>query len=117
MPPHNGHVPAYPPRVAQALDSFKARLAAEFGERIRRIVLFGSVARGESRWDSDVDVLVLLDHLDMRERGRIIDLAADELTERDVLISPTVMSQDAFSRLEVGERLLAREVARDGISL
>jgi predicted nucleotidyltransferase len=110
-------VPVYPPRIAQALDSFKARLAAEFGPRVKRIVLFGSVARGEARWDSDVDVLVLLDHLDMRERGRVIDLAADELTERDVLISPTAMSQDAFAQLEARERLLPREVARDGISL
>jgi len=34
-------------------------LVREFG--VRRVVLFGSVARGEARADSDIDVLVELD--------------------------------------------------------
>lgn len=106
-----------PTRIADALASFKANLVAELGGRLRRLVLFGSVARDESRWDSDVDLLVLLDTCSRDEECRILDLAADELTARGVLISPTVMSERAFEELARRERRLPRDIAREGIVL
>jgi predicted nucleotidyltransferase len=105
------------PSIAAALASFKANVEAEFGSRVRRMVLFGSAARGQARWDSDVDVLVLLDQVSWREEGRIIDLAADELPARGVLLSPTVMSVAAYAELERRERRLPRDVALEGIVL
>lgn len=38
----------------------------------RRIVLFGSVARGDEGPDSDLDLLVVLDHMVPSERARLI---------------------------------------------
>lgn len=38
----------------------------------QRIVLFGSVARGDEGPDSDLDVLVVLDHLEPRDRARLV---------------------------------------------
>ncbi|MBI5481647.1 MAG: nucleotidyltransferase domain-containing protein [Deltaproteobacteria bacterium] len=106
-----------PSDIEGALRSFKAGLLADFGHRVRRVVLFGSVARGAARWDSDVDVLVLLDRLDRGEVSRIVDRAADELTARGVLISPTVMSEDAFAALARRERRLPADITREGIPL
>jgi predicted nucleotidyltransferase len=37
-----------------------------------RIILFGSVARGEAGPDSDLDLLVVLDHLDPAERAHLM---------------------------------------------
>jgi predicted nucleotidyltransferase len=105
------------PKFREALQSFKAQLVAEFGSRLRRMVLFGSVSRGQERWDSDVDVLVLMDQVSHRERRHIIDLAADELTCREVLISPTIMTEIDFLQMEARERLLPQEIARDGVLL
>ncbi len=34
----------------------------------RRVILFGSLARGEEGSDSDIDLMVVLDHLDLVER-------------------------------------------------
>ena len=45
----------------QLLSEIKRRLQEAFGERLRGVVLYGSVARGDDRPDSDVDVLLLLD--------------------------------------------------------
>jgi predicted nucleotidyltransferase len=38
----------------------------------QRIVLFGSVARGDEGPDSDLDLLVVLDHLEPADRPRLV---------------------------------------------
>ena len=42
------------------LPALRARLAALYGDRLVRAVLFGSYARGEATPESDVDILVVL---------------------------------------------------------
>jgi predicted nucleotidyltransferase len=105
------------PLVRAALDSFKAKLVDELGARVRRLALYGSVARGTARWDSDVDVLVLLDTHTWRDERRILDLAADELPARGVLLSPTVMSEAEYRDLQRRERRLPADIERDGVPL
>jgi predicted nucleotidyltransferase len=41
-----------------ALEAFTQRLAGQFAPE--QIILFGSMARGEARWDSDADILVVM---------------------------------------------------------
>ena len=52
--------PPLPPAVAAVVADAKAGLAALYGDRLDRVVLYGSYARGDARPDSDVDLLVLL---------------------------------------------------------
>jgi predicted nucleotidyltransferase len=47
----------------------RAQLESAYGARLKSVVLYGSVARGEDREDSDIDILVLLD--------RVSDYAGD----------------------------------------
>ena len=49
-----------PPGYARLLEEARERLRAAFGARLRDVVLYGSVARGEAGPDSDIDLLVLL---------------------------------------------------------
>jgi predicted nucleotidyltransferase len=105
------------PAVREALASYRGRLEEHFGSRLRRLVLFGSAARGEARWDSDVDVLVVLDQTAWRDVAAAVDLAADELSERGVLLSATVLSEDHLADLGRRERRLALDIARDGVPL
>jgi predicted nucleotidyltransferase len=53
-------LPPLPPHVRAALAEAKARLVALYGDRLDRVVLYGSYARGDAREDSDVDLLVVL---------------------------------------------------------
>ena len=46
--------------VRKALEDAHAWLRRHYGERLSRVVLYGSHARGDARPDSDVDVLVVL---------------------------------------------------------
>jgi predicted nucleotidyltransferase len=55
------------------------RLANAYGDRLQRVVLFGSWARGQAHEESDVDLVVVLDHVGDRasERDRIVDALFD----------------------------------------
>ena len=48
----------------KAIGEFVRRLRGAEGDNLLRVVLFGSLARGEAREDSDVDVFVLLKEYD-----------------------------------------------------
>ena len=43
------------------LSRFRTALSRAYGERIERVVLFGSRARGDARPDSDYDIAVFLE--------------------------------------------------------
>jgi predicted nucleotidyltransferase len=42
------------------LKRFRAALAELYGDRLERVVLFGSRARGDARADSDYDIAVFI---------------------------------------------------------
>ena len=50
--------------VQSLLKEFKAGLQPLYGSRLRGFYLYGSYARGEQGPESDMDVLIVLDHFD-----------------------------------------------------
>jgi len=103
------------PTADPVLRRFCAALEAMYGERIERVVLFGSRARGEGHKESDYDVAVFLKDLTDRqvERRRLADL------ER-ALMAETGEEIDAkpFPAGSYGERTpLMHEIRLDGIDL
>jgi predicted nucleotidyltransferase len=67
---------------------FRAALNEAYGERLERVVLFGSRARGDARADSDYDVAVFLKDLADRwiEADRLADIATGILDETGAFI-------------------------------
>ena len=65
------------------LRRFRAALDEMYGDRIERVVLFGSRARGDANADSDYDVAVFLRDMADRfaEMDRLADLGTDILNE------------------------------------
>jgi predicted nucleotidyltransferase len=65
------------------LKRFHAALDEIYGERLERVVLFGSRARGDAREDSDYDVAVFLRDMGDRfvEMDRLADLSTNILDE------------------------------------
>ncbi len=52
------------PTERHAVEEVRRRLRELLGDRLRDLRLFGSQARGDTHDESDIDVLVLVDHLD-----------------------------------------------------
>jgi len=80
----------------KTLDEFVEKAIKAHGDRIRSITLFGSVARGTARHDSDIDLLVVIDEEDFRLRRKLIGLAFDILLDTGENISVEVLSSKDF---------------------
>ena len=75
--------------VRPALEEARRRLDEMYGERLARMVLYGSHARDDAREDSDVDVLVILrDDFDVFvELKLLVDIKLELLEQYDVYMS------------------------------
>jgi predicted nucleotidyltransferase len=100
-----------------ALESLVGWVRGRFGARVRELTLFGSRARGEGDEDSDVDVLVAVDDVTSTEARDIAHFCGDLLTEHDVIVSPLVLATARLEELRRRERLIVREIERDGVRL
>lgn len=61
--------------IRPALDSFVQKLLPIYGAALKRVMVFGSYARGEERDTSDVDVLLLLDMTEDEIRAKQHELS------------------------------------------
>ncbi|MBI5525736.1 MAG: nucleotidyltransferase domain-containing protein [Deltaproteobacteria bacterium] len=71
------------------LDDFVAALKKSFGDNLVSVVLYGSVARGEARKDSDIDVCLVFRSLPKcrHERTKLIHPILLDLRERESYLS------------------------------
>lgn len=93
-----------------------ARQARErLGPRVRRIVLFGSRARGDSRNDSDYDVVVVVDRRSPEVREALLAIEVDILDRHGSLVACLLRDEREWAAsqgLPIG-----LNVAREGVAL
>ena len=51
-----------PIQIENMLGQFIQKTTLEYGQHIKKIILYGSYARGDYREDSDIDIMVLVDY-------------------------------------------------------
>jgi predicted nucleotidyltransferase len=97
------------------LSRFRTALDEIYGERVGRVVLFGSRARGDARPDSDYDVVVFLKDLGGfgKEAGRIAEIETDILSETGAVTNALPLQAGSY-RDRTG---LMQELRRDGLDL
>jgi predicted nucleotidyltransferase len=97
------------------LKRLRRTLGELHGDRIERVVLFGSRARGEANEESDYDVAVFLNDLTdrWRELDRLADLRADFLEDAGVFIDAKPYPAGAYR----DRTTLMREIRREGLDL
>jgi predicted nucleotidyltransferase len=97
------------------LRRYRAALDELYGDRIERVVLFGSRARGDAHADSDYDIAVFLKSLPDRwaEIDRLASLRVDFLGEVDAFFDTKPYAASAW----LERTPLMREIRRDGVDL
>jgi len=76
----------------KAIEEFISILKEVHGDKIKKIILFGSIARGDADGESDVDVLIIGDiSLD-----DVVDLTVKIMLKHGVFISPVIESEKEF---------------------
>ncbi len=98
------------------LEHIKTALRQSYGDRLERIVLYGSRARGDAREDSDYDVAVFLNEIESRWT-EFQTLARIELA----ILHETGLSVHAMpyraGALSDARSPLMYEIRRDGVEL
>lgn len=97
-------------RQRRAFKEFAERSSDEFGDSLLRLVLFGSVSRGEEGEGSDVDIFVVVS--DEEQKERVYDLAAEVALKYGVHIAPVVRTEEEFERTR--STSFTEEVLRSG---
>jgi predicted nucleotidyltransferase len=99
-----------------AIADFSAVAKRNFGDRCKKLILFGSRARGDSRPDSDIDILVVLAPLEDRvtDWDRCIDIAAEIAARTGELISVLICSAEEYA---TRDHPLLTNIRREGIPL
>ena len=111
--------PMLHPVTQEALTLFMQRVIEQEGENLKKIVLFGSVARGEANKDSDIDVLVILKEMTLNDFTLVSNISADVLwdmryDENAYLQAVTVSEEDTCGLNYWG---LMQNINRDGVIL
>jgi predicted nucleotidyltransferase len=101
------------PGWREALARFVTEVRRVYGERLDRVVLYGSRARGEAVNGSDVDTLVILDRCEdfWAEFDRVKAIATRVSDTHDVVISALPVGHEQFER---DQRPLLVNARREG---
>jgi len=104
------------PALKTVLAELRQQLECLYGERLARLVLYGSQARGDAGEGSDIDVLVVLvgDVSPCEEIARTSELVARISLRHDVVVVPAFVSEAQYQR-EQSPLLL--NVRREGVPL
>jgi predicted nucleotidyltransferase len=94
---------------------FRRELAAIYGDRLERVVLYGSRARGEAGIESDYDVAVFLRGMNDRwaELRRLGELGAEILFETGEFVHALPHAAGAYEE----PTPLMREIRREGVDI
>ena len=105
-------------RLLEEVAKWAAELAAELAERgivVERVILFGSVARGDHTEDSDIDLLVVArgwEAMSVGERLSLLYRLWDK--HRDATFIP--VTPEELERLR-GKSVVVAEALREGVEV
>lgn len=99
------------------LSRVRDSLVRIYGRRLKRLIVYGSWARGEQRRDSDLDILVVLDGFTSRyEEIKKINGAIQPLClEQNLVISAFPLSEEYLRRY--GKTAFIQNVMEDAVTL
>ena len=103
--------------LQQILKEVQQRLQKTYHSRLKQLMLYGSWALKEQHAESDIDILVVLDHLTSRyeEIKKINEAIHSIALKYNLVISAIPMSSEYFSRYQ--RTAFIQNVLEEGIPL
>ena len=101
-----------PENKKKALELFVKTLKEKYDNKIHRIILFGSTARGEAGEESDIDVLVVADGVNQKEISKI---AFQVFLKYGEVVSPIVEDGQQFEKYK--DYSFHRNVLKEGVEI
>ena len=99
------------------IEDFVSELNSVFGDRLAKVILYGSYARGEATPGSDIDLLLLVKDKKKGDRLKALDIANKFFEERELLFSPRVMEKETFNEKLDKNYGFHKEVAQQGVEI
>jgi predicted nucleotidyltransferase len=97
------------------LHSYRAAMAARFGQLVRSIIVFGSKARGDATADSDLDLLLVIEEGDWRVKSELADVAYELAVGTDVVPSVKIYTRAEWERLRESGSPFREAITREGL--
>lgn len=84
----------------QILTELKNHLLQHYGHSIIEVILFGSRTHGDSKPDSDYDILILLDQdYSGKDENKILDLCYDICLKYNILFDVHLLSKEEINSI------------------
>lgn len=99
----------------KVVKAYSTALRKKLGSRVRRVLLFGSRARGDAREDSDYDLLVVVDRRTPEIRSVVLDIERELMDLHGVLVATVLRSEEEWSRAQGFP--LALNIAKEGVAI
>jgi predicted nucleotidyltransferase len=103
--------------MEQILIDLKKSIQEVAGDRLIKMVLYGSRARGDYGKTSDTDIAVIVRGLSREMKHRMLNRVADIEFEYLRSLSTLILSEEDFLLLKKRERRIAADIESEGIPL
>ena len=87
-------------KIDTIINKFVTEVSNLIGNRLKKVILYGSYARGDYNANSDLDIMILTDFTEeelVEYRMKIRDIACDIELENDIVISPVVRNLEKYN--------------------
>jgi predicted nucleotidyltransferase len=101
-------------RDHHVLENFAVRVRQHFPGA--RIWAFGSRARGDATWESDLDICVVINDLTDEDRHTIGHIAWEVGFEHEMVITAVCFTEEEFERGPMSESTLVMNILREGVT-
>ena len=105
-------------KIEKVLKRIEIELKKFLGEKLKKVILFGSYSRGDYDSDSDIDLIALVDEPqpDEKYEDQIVDIVVDLSIEFDVVLSLFLENEREYEKESVYTPFL-QNIHKEGIEI